>query len=114
MAISKALLTFDAANALSIVNEFNDDLLTYADRLGRLDGHLWHASHLCVPCILYGRPAITRRISLLEKPSVTQDQNMYGTENSVIHMERSKISVIHVDRAAESIWMTEFSVTFMF
>jgi hypothetical protein len=37
---------------------------------------------------------------------------MYVTENSVIHIERSEKSVIHVDRAAESMRMTEFSVTY--
>jgi hypothetical protein len=52
--------------------------------------------------------------TLLEKPSVTQGQNMYVTKNSFIHIERSEKSVIHIDRAAESMWMTEFSVTYMF
>jgi hypothetical protein len=39
---------------------------------------------------------------LKEKPSVTQDQVMYVTENSVIHIERLEKSVIHIDRAAEN------------
>jgi hypothetical protein len=38
-------------------------------------------------------------IILLEKPSVTQDQNMYVTENTIIH----------IDSAALSMWMTDFS-----
>jgi hypothetical protein len=33
---------------------------------------------------------------LLEKPSVTQDQNMRVTENSVIHIELSEKSVIYI------------------
>jgi hypothetical protein len=35
-------------------------------------------------------------ISLLENPSLTQEQNMYATENSVIHIERLEKSVIHI------------------
>jgi hypothetical protein len=34
--------------------------------------------------------------TLLEKPSVTQDQNMYVTENSVIHIERWENYGIHI------------------
>jgi hypothetical protein len=45
--------------------------------------------------------------TLLEKPSVTHGQNMYVMENCVIDIERSEKSVIHIDRAAESMWMTE-------
>jgi hypothetical protein len=35
------------------------------------------------------------------------------TENSVIHIERSEKSVIYIDRTAESMWMTEFSLTYI-
>jgi hypothetical protein len=37
---------------------------------------------------------------------------MYGTEYSFLHIERSEKSVINIGRAAESLWMTEFSVTY--
>jgi hypothetical protein len=53
-------------------------------------------------------------LSLLEKPNVTQDQNMYVTKNSVTNIELSGKSGINIDRAAESMWMKEFSVTYMF
>jgi hypothetical protein len=56
----------------------------------------------------------SRYHTLLKKPSVTQDQNMWVTENSVIHIEGSEKSANNIDRAAKSIWMTEFSVTYRF
>jgi hypothetical protein len=39
---------------------------------------------------------------------------MWVAENSVIHFEGSKKSANSIDRAAQSIWVTEFSVTYMF
>jgi hypothetical protein len=48
-----------------------------------------------------------------KKPSVTQDHVIYATENFVIHIARSGKFVIHIDRTAESMWMTEFSFTYM-
>jgi hypothetical protein len=39
---------------------------------------------------------------------------MRVTENSVILIEQSEKSVIYIDRAARPMWMTEFSVTYMF
>jgi hypothetical protein len=51
---------------------------------------------------------------LFEKPSVTQDQNMWGTENSVIHIDWASRSMLLTDFSDRSTWMMEFSVTHMF
>jgi hypothetical protein len=50
-------------------------------------------------------------ITLLKKPSVTQDQNTRVTENSIIHVERSEKSVNTRDWASLSTLVTDFSVT---
>jgi hypothetical protein len=50
----------------------------------------------------------------VKKPSVTQDQNMWVTENSVIHIEGLEKSASNLDRATQSMWPTEFSITYMF
>jgi hypothetical protein len=52
--------------------------------------------------------------TLLQKPSMTQAQNMWVTENSVIHIEWLEKSVINIDRTARSTWKTEFSFPHMF
>jgi hypothetical protein len=51
--------------------------------------------------------------TLLQKPSVTQEHIMQVTEISVIHVDRSEKSVIHIDWAARPTWMTEFSSAHM-
>jgi hypothetical protein len=43
-----------------------------------------------------------------------QAQNLWVTENSVIHIVRSEKSVINIDWDAPSTWITEFSVPNMF
>jgi hypothetical protein len=46
--------------------------------------------------------------------SVTQEHNMHaGTEHSVINVDRSEKSVIHIDWATRPTSMTEFSSTHM-
>jgi hypothetical protein len=45
---------------------------------------------------------VYKLFALLEKPSVAQDQQVYVTEKSIIHIERSEKSVIHIDRDTES------------
>jgi hypothetical protein len=50
---------------------------------------------------------------LLQKPSVTQANNIWVTENTVIHIEQSEKSAINIDEATGSIWMTEICVTLM-
>jgi hypothetical protein len=48
---------------------------------------------------------------LLEKPSMTQEQNIYVTENSVIHIDSANVN----DGFFRSFFgITEFSVTYMF
>jgi hypothetical protein len=51
-------------------------------------------------------PPYSLAMSLLKKPSVTQDQNMWVTENSGIHIEGSEKSAYYIDWAAESMWQT--------
>jgi hypothetical protein len=51
---------------------------------------------------------------VFEKPSLTQEQNMYVTENSVIHIDSAAWSLWLTDFSDRSILMTEFSVTHMF
>jgi hypothetical protein len=38
---------------------------------------------------------------------------MRATENSIIHIELSEKAVIYIDRADRSMWMAEFSVTYV-
>jgi hypothetical protein len=45
---------------------------------------------------------------------VTPPQNIGVTENAVIHVEKSEKSVIDIDQAARSMWMTELSFPQMF
>jgi hypothetical protein len=53
--------------------------------------------------------------TLLEKSSMMmQDQNMYVTENSVIHKDSAAPAKWMADFSDRSMWMTELSVTFMF
>jgi hypothetical protein len=49
-----------------------------------------------------------RSFTLLQKTSVTQEHNMRVTENSFIHIDSSKKSVIHIDWAAWPTCMSEF------
>jgi hypothetical protein len=49
-----------------------------------------------------------RTYTLLKKPSMTQNQNMWVTENSVIHIEGSEKSANNIDRAAQSMKLAEF------
>jgi hypothetical protein len=50
--------------------------------------------------------------ALLEKSSVTQDQNMYVAENSVIHVDSATRRM--TDFSYRSMWMTDFSITYVF
>jgi hypothetical protein len=52
--------------------------------------------------------------TLLEKPSVTQDHNTRVTENSVIHIDREAQSLVLTDFSDRSMWMMKFSVTLVF
>jgi hypothetical protein len=49
--------------------------------------------------------------SLLKKPRLTQEHNMWTMENSVIHVVRAAQSLWMTDFSDLSTWMSEFSVT---
>jgi hypothetical protein len=40
-------------------------------------------------------------VTLLQKPSVTQEHNMRLSENSIIHIDRLEKSIIHTDLATQ-------------
>jgi hypothetical protein len=48
-----------------------------------------------------------------KKPSVMQVRNLWGMENSVIHIERA-VRFMMTDFSDRSMWMPEFSVAHMF
>jgi hypothetical protein len=52
-------------------------------------------------------------ISLLQKPSMTQEHNMWALENSVINLGRAAPSMWMTDFSDLSTWMTDFSITRM-
>jgi hypothetical protein len=54
------------------------------------------------------------KLTLFEKPSLTQDHNTSVTENSVTHIEREAQSLVLTDFSDRSTWMMEFSVTLVF
>jgi hypothetical protein len=45
---------------------------------------------------------------------VTQARNMYGTENAAIYVDRAARSKLMTDSSDRSMWMAEFSVSYMF
>jgi hypothetical protein len=49
-------------------------------------------------------------VALVENPSVKQDQNKYVTENSVIHMDSAARSMWMTDFSDRSMWITDFNV----
>jgi hypothetical protein len=67
-----------------------------------------------VSTVFFTCVAELHHISLLEKPSVTQDQNMYVTENSVIHIDSAARSMWMTDFSDRSMWMTNVCITYMF
>jgi hypothetical protein len=62
----------------------------------------------------YHKNPLSMQISLLEKPSVTQDHNTRVTENYVTNIDREAQSLGLTDFSDRSSWMMEFSVTLVF
>jgi hypothetical protein len=52
--------------------------------------------------------------TLLQKPSMAQARNMWGTKLSVIHVDRVARSILMTDFSERSVGITEFSVPNMF